>query len=70
MGIIGSIYKRIVLISPWLEVCIRKIYWKNVKLFKRFNPYNKDGNNNYKYNCYVDFDQIINYLKSKGLKGK
>ena len=45
MGIIGSIYKRIVLISPWLEVCIRKIYWKNVKLFKRFNPYNKDGNN-------------------------
>lgn len=67
MGLIGKLYKKIALISPWVEVILRKIYWKNVKILKRFKPYNTATNKTRFENYHVNFEEIIQYLKSKGI---
>jgi len=36
--IFENIYKKVALISPWLEVALRRIYWNNIEIFKKLNP--------------------------------
>lgn len=67
MSIIGNIYKKTCLISPWIEVALRKFYWSNFKYLKQFSPYGGGGIENAAIIEKVDFSQIINYLKSKGV---
>lgn len=68
MSLIGNIYKRICLISPWVEVSLRKLYWNNVKFLKRFKPYGGGGVENSISKYPINFDDIISYLKDKGVK--
>lgn len=65
--IIGKIYKRIALLSPWVEVTLRKFYWKNVKFLKKFKPYSPVGLNNGSLIKFVDFNDVIEYLKCNGV---
>ncbi|MDY3869591.1 MAG: hypothetical protein SOZ52_09485, partial [Pyramidobacter sp.] len=68
MSIIGNTYKKICLISPWVEVSLRKLYWNNVKLLKRFKPYGGGGVENAVSKHPINFDDIISFLKDKGIK--
>lgn len=67
MSLIGNIYKKTCLISPWIEVSLRKFYWSNFKYLNRFSPYGGGGVVNTAICEKVDFTEIINYLKSKGV---
>ncbi len=60
-----SIYQHIALISPYIEVALRKLYWRNVKLLKRFKS-SKASTENFSSHK-IDFSQIINYLKDNGI---
>jgi len=55
-------YEKIALISPYVEVELRKIYWKNVGRFKKFRPKRtiapKDD---------VSWDQVVSYFKQNGI---
>jgi len=55
-------YNRIVLISPFIEVRLRKLYWNNIRLFKSLSPkkaiVSKDG---------VSWDKVISYLELNGV---
>ena len=67
MGLVGTIYKKVCLISPWVEVALRKVYWRNVKYLKRFAPYGGGGVENAGSKERVDFEEIVDYLKSEGV---
>ena len=66
MGL-GQIYHRLVLISPRVEVAIRCLYWDNVKKLKKFRSISSEGVQVEK-SKHVDFDNIVNYLRDKGVK--
>lgn len=64
--IVSWLYNHIVLLSPKIEVFMRKLYWGNQKLFKRFNPFNHKVdiiNEDVK----LDFNDVINFLKDNGV---
>lgn len=67
MSLISSIYKKVCLLSPWVEVTLRKLYWSNFKYLNRFSPYGGGGVVNAGICKKVDFTEIISYLKSKGV---
>ena len=67
MGLVGTIYRKMCLISPHVEVTLRKIYWRNVKYLKRFSPYGSGGVENISPNEPIDFEEIVNYLRSQGV---
>jgi aminoglycoside 3-N-acetyltransferase len=62
-----SLYNKIVSISPYLEVFVRKIYWHNISRFSKF----KSATNKNVYNSTpVNFESIKGILTGKGiLKG-
>ena len=65
MGL-GSIYHRLVLTSPRIEVAIRSFYWNNVKWLKRFRSASSKGvevSDRQK----VDFNKIVDFLKVNGV---
>lgn len=65
---ISSLYKNIVSLSPYLEVLLRKIYWKNISFLKEYNPYKHHtslGNSDIPH---IDFDIVLNWLKKNGVK--
>ena len=64
MGI-SSIYRRLALISPSVEILLRKLYWKNVKLLKRFSPYAHKKED--KEGAVSDFNKVLDYLRSQGI---
>lgn len=64
MGI-STIYHRLALISPSVEIFLRKLYWKNVRFLKKYSPYvqkkeKRDG-------TAADFDRVLDYLRSQGV---
>lgn len=65
MGIIGSIYKKSCLISPWVEVALRQLYWKNRSMFKtaakEFHTAEITNKNS------VDFQKVLDWLKANGV---
>lgn len=67
MGFVGTIYRQICLISPWVEVMLRKVYWRNVKYLQGFAPYGSGGVENASLKEHVDFGEIEDYLKSQGI---
>jgi len=64
MGL-SSIYNRIALISPRVEVMLRKTYWSNVQRLKKFNP-NKTSKSNETFKK-VDFQKVLSWIKSQGI---
>lgn len=65
MGL-SNIYQKFVLISPWLEVAVRRLYWDNIKFLKRFRTYSTESHSN-KNESNVDFEKIIKYLSNSGV---
>lgn len=61
---IGSIYKKIALSSPKVEVFLRKLYWNNAALLSRFSV---NKTNRFHRTEFVDFEEIINFLKECGI---
>lgn len=59
----SSLKNRIMGISPYIELFIRYIYWKNIKLFSKSNKSKKT----HKDLNFVDFAKIINHLKDIGI---
>lgn len=69
MSVIGGIYDKIVLSSPNVEVMMRKLYWKNVKYLRRFNPFKAWHSSDVKVgaSAHVDFDKIENFIRANGV---
>ena len=63
--LLSKIYKKLVLLSPWIEIILRHIYWKNVKTLKHFSPYKKTALQTDLPP--INFDDILTYLRSKGV---
>lgn len=66
MGIVSSIYKRIALLSPRIEVKLRQLYWKNSNRLGKYNP-NKGRTKIVSSQENVDFSVIIRQLKDWGV---
>ncbi len=66
MSLLSEIFKRISLIHPLIEVFLRKLYWRNVKILKRLNPH-KLRHKEKKTFSKVDFDEIIEWYRKKGV---
>jgi len=63
---IGSLYTKVALLSPRIEVLLRQIYWHNVKWLKKANPFSSNGISNPKaVTC--DFDDVLNCLRDMGV---
>lgn len=71
MGL-GSIYQKLALSSPRVEVFLRKTYWASMPLLHRFTSSGESGDNNVSSpgsdNYTADFSKIIDYLKGIGVK--
>lgn len=63
---LSELYKRIALISPYIEVGLRHLYWSNVGLLKKFNP-NRPQRKEENTNFTIDFDRVIDWLKLRGI---
>lgn len=61
---IGTLYKKLALSSPWVEIWLRKLYWNNVGLLKSFST---NKSNRVHRTEYVDFEEIISFLESCGI---
>ena len=64
MGL-SSLYNRIALISPHIEVKMRKFYWNNQRRFKKLNP-NK-AHKKVDVSKHVKFDDVLNWIKAQGI---
>lgn len=62
-----SLYQKIALLHPKVEVLLRKLYWNNIHLFKRFNPYRRESPSQERNLPHVDFERVIEWYKSKGI---
>ena len=62
-----SIYHRIVLASPKVEVALRCLYWNNVKTLKKFRGVSSEGVHMDEAKP-IDFNKIIAYLRDNGVK--
>lgn len=66
MGL-SNIYNRIALTSPYFEVMLRRLYWRNVDKLKKFNPNKSTSTMKIKDSPHVDFENVINWLKLHGI---
>lgn len=64
MGI-STIYRRLALISPSVEIFLRKLYWKNVRFLKKYSPYAQRKEK--REGTAADFDRVLDYLRSQGV---
>ncbi len=63
---IATIYKKLALSSPHVEVMLRMLYWKNIKTLGRFRPDDNALIHNDKKQ--LDFQKIKSWLRSQGVK--
>ena len=61
---IGALYKKLALLSPWIEVLLRTVYWKYVGLLNRFST---NKSNRVHRTEFVDFEEIVAFLESCGV---
>jgi len=61
---VSEIYNKLALLSPKMEVVLRKIYWNNYKLLSRFKP---QSSLKPAATVKIDFDKIIDYLRTQGI---
>ena len=66
MGL-SSIYNKLALTSPYIEVMLRWLYWKNVKLLKKYRPDNHSINAAAVKQA-IDFNKIKEWLTRQGVK--
>lgn len=66
MGIISSLYTRIALLSPILEVKMRQVYWRNSSRLRKYNP-NRTIGFSRENKKQVDFEEILKQLKEWGV---
>lgn len=64
MGLIGRIYNFLAESSPIVEVTLRKIYWRFVSILSK---YSTNKTNRIHRTDFVDFEEIVNFLKSCGI---
>lgn len=64
MSIVTSIYRRVIKLSPHIEIMMRKLYWNNVKRFSQY----KIDNHIPKVNNKIDLNKISSYLRKNGVK--
>lgn len=63
---LASIYHKLVLISPKVEVMLRCFYWNNVKFFKRFKNNSENINGNITGD--INLDKILSHLRDNGVQ--
>lgn len=64
---IDSIYDKIISISPYFEVVLRKIYWQSSLLIKYKKKLQNEKRKKSKFKNEVSFLEIINKMKEKGI---
>ena len=64
---IRNIYEKLASTSPYVEILLRKLYWKNVNLLCRLNPHNSNGVSAVPSMKHVDFGDVIDWYNSKGI---
>lgn len=68
MSLISKIYTKIALLSPVIEVLLRKLYWSNIRIFKKYNPNKPKSYRELRISENVDFSMIENWLINHGVK--
>lgn len=64
---ISKLYNSIASISPYLEVAMRQLYWKNVDRLGKYNPHKATKRSDVKNAEKVDFDKVLSWFKEKGV---
>lgn len=64
---LSSIYKRVVLLSPYIEVAVRCFYWNNVKWFQKYKNASAVLVDRKEY-ITADFNKVVTFLKEHGVK--
>lgn len=64
--VLGSLYNRLALTSPYVEVLLRQLYWHNVKWLRRFNPYSSQTSVSIAPKT-CEFDDVITCLQEMGV---
>lgn len=62
---IGKLYENTALLSPRIEVLLRKLYWNNVHFLSKFSV---NKTNRIHRTEFVDFEEIVAFLKESGIK--
>ncbi|HEX8576507.1 MAG TPA: AAC(3) family N-acetyltransferase [Flavobacterium sp.] len=57
-----GIKNKILGLSPYIEIFIRKVYWNNINLISKYTSKNIRISNNF-----TDFDKILKYLETEGI---
>jgi len=63
----STVYNKFALISPYCEIALRHLYWKNVKWLGKFNPNKASKSSHSGPTKHVDFEKVIDWLKEKGV---
>ena len=66
MGL-SSLYNKLALTSPYIEVLLRHLYWRNIKLLGKFNPNKPKKEKVTRIDNRVDFGHVVDWLKAKGI---
>ena len=64
---LNNIYNKLALTSPYVEVMLRHLYWRNVDWLKKYSPHKATRVNEIDITEKVDFETIIEWLKAKGV---
>ncbi|MBU4349457.1 AAC(3) family N-acetyltransferase [bacterium] len=64
---INLIYNKIISISPYFEVILRKIYWRSSLLIKYKKKLQNEKRKKSKFKNEVSFSEVINKMKEKGI---
>lgn len=59
-----GIKNKILALSPYIEIFVRKLYWKNASRFSKLNVKSKNTDTTHQLE---DFNKILNYLKNQGI---
>lgn len=63
----NNVYNKIASISPYVEVMLRRLYWRNVDKLKKYNPNRPKSSSTVNKSHHVDFEKVIDWLKLQGI---
>ena len=66
MGL-SKLYNKLALTSPYVEVMLRHLYWKNVTRLGKYNPNKATRTKTESNSESVDFDNVIKWLQARGV---
>ena len=64
---LGTIYNKIALISPYVEIGLRKLYWRNEEKLKKYSPNKAASLTKESDEEHADFEKVVNWLKAQGI---